>query len=153
MLVAGGIDITPLLSMAEHLLRTGVQFDLHYCVRSSNRIAFPERLSGSDLAPHVHIHADALPDTRFDPLRDLPAATPGTHLYVCGPHGFIEWVLGAATARAWLSHNLHREFFGQSESAAARSSKSAPTRPPRRRSRSMASSWRLRASRGSAASA
>ncbi|WP_043284046.1 PDR/VanB family oxidoreductase [Paraburkholderia oxyphila] len=118
-LVAGGIGITPLLSMAEHLLRTGTPFDLHYCVRSSDRIAFAERLSGSDLAPHVHIHADALPDTRFDPLRDLPPAAPGTHLYVCGPQGFIEWVLGAAASCAWLTHNLHREFFGQTETAAA----------------------------------
>lgn len=110
-LVAGGIGITPLLCMAERLLAIDEQFDLHYCVRSEDRIAFRTRLETDDMVSHVHVHSDTDPATRFDPDQDIPDASGGTHLYICGPGGFIDWVLAKATAKGWTSANVHREYF------------------------------------------
>jgi vanillate O-demethylase ferredoxin subunit len=44
LLIAGGIGITPLLSMAERLAKDGAPFSLHYCGRARERMAFLERL-------------------------------------------------------------------------------------------------------------
>ena len=43
LLLAGGIGITPLLAMAEHLAANGADFVLHYGARSAARMAFVER--------------------------------------------------------------------------------------------------------------
>ena len=111
-LLAGGIGITPLLSMAEHLAARGRTFTLHYCTRSASRMAFSGRIQGSALARHAHFHFD---DQGIEQKLDLDAALgpppPGVHLYVCGPSGFMDWVLAGARARGWPEGQLHREYF------------------------------------------
>jgi vanillate O-demethylase ferredoxin subunit len=57
-LLAGGIGVTPLLCMAEQLVSTAANFELHYCVRSRERTAFEARIANSRLAPHVKFHWD-----------------------------------------------------------------------------------------------
>lgn len=39
-LVAGGIGVTPILAMARQLHRGGDSFEMHYCARSRERMAF-----------------------------------------------------------------------------------------------------------------
>src|SRR5690606_15724742 len=34
-----------------------------------------------------------------------------THLYVCGPSGFIDFVLATAQAEGWPEERIHYEFF------------------------------------------
>ena len=46
-LIAGGIGITPLLSMAHRLTRLGKPFVLHYCARSQERAAFLDLLTSN----------------------------------------------------------------------------------------------------------
>jgi vanillate O-demethylase ferredoxin subunit len=36
---------------------------------------------------------------------------PHDHLYVCGPAGFIDWILSAARNAGWSDAQLHREYF------------------------------------------
>src|SRR5450830_974920 len=57
LLFAGGIGITPMLSMAYALLRDGADFHLHYFVRDDQSVAFRDELTGTSLAEHVSIHA------------------------------------------------------------------------------------------------
>lgn len=109
LLFAGGIGITPILAMAQALAARGEAFELHYCVRSRRLAAFIDWLEASPFAAHVHLHADDGP-TPFDApalLRDAGDA----HLYVCGPGGFMEHVLGCARAAGWDETRLHREYF------------------------------------------
>ena len=54
-LIAGGIGITPLLSMAHALDRRGDPYELHYCARSPSRTAFRDelaQLSGGAVSLH-----------------------------------------------------------------------------------------------------
>ena len=112
-LVAGGIGITPMLSMAEWLSASGESFELHYCVRSRDRAAFVERMSARPYADKVHLHFDdGEAGQKFDAESILATPRPGVHLYVCGPTGFMTWVLDTAKAKAWPAANVHREFFG-----------------------------------------
>ncbi len=111
-LVAGGIGVTPLLAMAAHLQGAGASFDLHYCARSRSRAAFHDELVGGVFSDRLHFHFDDGPaDQRFDPAKAFGAPEPGTHIYVCGPQGFIDWVLEAARAQGWPDASLHREYF------------------------------------------
>lgn len=112
LLLAGGIGITPILCMAERLANIGASFEMHYCTRSRERTAFHQRIVQSGFAARAHFHFDDGPAGQKLAIEQL-LATPedGVHLYVCGPRGFMDAVLGAARARAWPEPQLHYEFF------------------------------------------
>lgn len=113
-LVAGGIGITPLLCMAHALVEERASFELHYCARSIEKIAFGDQLRAERLASHVFLHTDDDGDAtqRFDASAVMRRAKEGgTHVYVCGPGGFVEGVLGAARACGYEERQLHREYF------------------------------------------
>jgi len=112
-LLAGGIGVTPILCMAERLAVTGAPFDMHYCVRSPDRAAFRARIERSSFASQVAFHFDDGDEGQKLQLGTvLVGLRPGVHLYVCGPKGFMDWVLGTARAAGWPEDQLHYEFFG-----------------------------------------
>jgi vanillate O-demethylase ferredoxin subunit len=118
-LVAGGIGITPLLCMAERLAQVGASFELHYCTRSLERTAFRERFARADLQERVRLYFDdATPGERLGLAALLAKPDAHTHVYVCGPGGFIEAVLGAAKTAGWDDANLHREYFSAAPQSA-----------------------------------
>lgn len=111
-LVAGGIGVTPILAMAQHLQDGGHSFEVHYCARSPERMAFRDEILAGPLAGHARLYFnDAAPEQTFDVLEMLKAAPAGAHLYICGPAGFMEFVLSAARASGWPEARLHREHF------------------------------------------
>lgn len=112
LLLAGGIGVTPILCMAERLDTLGAEFEFHYCTRSRGRTAFYERIAGAAFAHRVQFHHDdGAPEQKLQ-LDALLARQPAeTHLYVCGPKGFMDAVLDAARARGWPSSHLHYEYF------------------------------------------
>ena len=116
-LFAGGIGITPLLAMAEHLHAHGLPFTLHYSARTPGRAAFRRRLQESPFAARVRLHIDS-EGTGLDTKAALSACPPGTHVYVCGPAGYIDHVLDTARALGWADDRLHREYFGAAPAAA-----------------------------------
>lgn len=62
LLLAGGIGVTPLLSMARALARSGASFELHYCARSAQRMAFRSELeSDAGFGRQVHLYLDDAP--------------------------------------------------------------------------------------------
>ena len=112
LLLAGGIGITPILAMAERLVRRGADFELCYCARSRSRAAFVRRLAQASFAGRVRYHfSEEHAMQRFDIERTLDRQSPGTHLYVCGPAGFIDAVMFTARQRGWPDGQLHCERF------------------------------------------
>ncbi len=112
LLFAGGIGITPILAMAEVLAQEGADFALHYCGRNLERMAFVERLKHATFADRVHVHVDDGPvQQRFDADAVLAAAPMDTHLYVCGPAGFIAAVAGQAGKAGFPGAQVHVEHF------------------------------------------
>lgn len=110
-LVAGGIGVTPLLSMAEQL-GADASFELHYCTRSEDATAFRARIAESRFCDKVHFHFDdGASEQRFNPAAELATPVAGKHLYVCGPSGFMDWVLATAREAGWPEDQLHFEFF------------------------------------------
>jgi vanillate O-demethylase ferredoxin subunit len=115
-LLAGGIGVTPILCMAEHLAATGAEFEMHYCTRSPERTAFRERIGKSGFASRVRFHFDdGARDQKMDIAAQLLAARgEDVHLYVCGPKGFMDAVLNTARDQDWPESQLRYEFFAAS---------------------------------------
>ena len=113
LLMGGGIGITPVLCMAEQLGRTGGSFELHYCTRSPSRTAFHDTLRNGPFADKVQFHFDdGAPEQKLDIGAKLASCSPDTHLYVCGPKGFMDAVLGKARELGWPESRIHFEYFG-----------------------------------------
>ncbi|MDE2416877.1 MAG: oxidoreductase [Burkholderiales bacterium] len=113
LLLAGGIGVTPILCMAERLAQTGADFQMHYATRAPERTAFRSRIAASGFADRVQFHYDnAEASQKLDLQQLLAKPQQGTHLYVCGPKGFMDAVLGSARAQGWPEGQLHYEFFG-----------------------------------------
>src|SRR5258706_4822609 len=112
LLLAGGIGVTPILCMAERLRFARAAFEMAYCTRSAERTAFRHRIAASGFASRVRFHHDDRPaEQKLDPARLLARPEPGTHLYVCGPKGFMDAVLSTARESGWPEWQLAYEFF------------------------------------------
>ena len=120
LLLAGGIGITPLLAMAEQLAAQGGGFTLHHATRSRERTPFVAQLASAPYADRVHHHFDDGPAMqKLDLAATLRSAPAGSHLYVCGPTGFMEAVLAEGRAQGWDEARLHREYFAAAPTGTA----------------------------------
>jgi len=110
-LIAGGIGITPLLSMAHRLTELEKHFELHICAKAIENIPFQFELKNWSFAPNVDIHLNKNGKTDINLSRVL--ATPDTDslVYVCGPTGFNNWVTESALAIGWQPAQVKQEIF------------------------------------------
>ena len=109
--IAGGIGITPILSMVRHLKsQQNSNFKLIYCTRDADSTAFLAELTSPEFAPHVlvhHDHGDINNAFDFWPLFETPG---DAHVYCCGPRGLMDAV--ADMSGHWPSGSIHFESFG-----------------------------------------
>ncbi|MCY0964697.1 PDR/VanB family oxidoreductase [Parathalassolituus penaei] len=110
-LFAGGIGITPILSMAHQLYAQGAEFELHYCARSRSRAAYVERLQAAAFAERVHLYFDDEPASARMDAAALLATPDQSHVYICGPSGFIRHLTSTAAQQGWSSEQVHYEQF------------------------------------------
>jgi len=109
-LVAGGIGITPLASMAAACRAQGLPVRLHYAGRSRELMAFLpqlELLLGDDL----RVHEDAIAGAPLDVAALLAGCSEGDQIHVCGPRPLLDAVLAEAGARGWPQDQVHFELF------------------------------------------
>lgn len=96
--------------MAYRLKSANIPFELHYFVRSHEMIAFYGNLT-EHFGDQVHFHIQDQSDTECNMVEALGQASPDKHLYVCGPTGFMQFVMNAAEQAGWHSEQLHQEHF------------------------------------------
>lgn len=109
-LFAGGIGITPILSMAYRLKRQHIPFELHYFVRSHEMIAFYGNLT-EHFPEQIYFHIQNQSETQCEMSKVLEEVAPDRHLYVCGPTGFMQFVMDSAQQAGWSDEQLHQEHF------------------------------------------
>jgi len=114
-LVAGGIGITPLISMANALEVKGLQFRLHYHARRKSSCAFFEQLSRAPYAHRLHLSFDEDAPTPINSI--FTPADAGSLVYICGPLGFMEAIAAAAHACGIPNARIRRELFSVAPSA------------------------------------
>jgi vanillate monooxygenase ferredoxin subunit len=112
LLLAGGIGVTPILAMAEHLHAAGAPFEFHYCTRSRTRTAFHDRIAGAPYAGSVKFHFDEESEAHRPDLDGiLSGKSPGRHLYICGPTVMMDAAVEVAKRAGWPDDHVHLERF------------------------------------------
>lgn len=115
-LLAGGIGVTPLKSMAHRLEEAGVDYEMHYCAKDESCTAFAAELAPLHASGKLHFHFDnGDPSKGLDLKRLLSEAGAGVHVYYCGPGGFMK-ACAAATGH-WSTGTVHFEHFKAPERA------------------------------------
>jgi ferredoxin-NADP reductase len=107
--IAGGIGITPFLGQIKQMERLGGRWELHYTCRSETLGSYVDELT-TQHPNEVHVYYDDQ-DQRIDLIALLDGQPIGTHVYVCGPKGMIDWVRKTATAEGWPRASIHYEEF------------------------------------------
>lgn len=110
LLVAGGIGITPIVSMALALSRRDVPVRLLYAAREEAELAFRAELLkalGERLATCIDARGQ-----RIDAAAEIGALPPGGEAYVCGPIGLLDAVRAAWSASGRAPTALRYETFG-----------------------------------------
>ena len=112
--IAGGIGISPILSMIHHLRATsGKPFKLYYLTREPSQTAFLKELSAPEYRGKIVIHHDhGDPENAYDlwPILEQPK---GAHIYCCGPRGLMEAVKDMTGH--WSPSSVRFEDFGTSQ--------------------------------------
>jgi vanillate O-demethylase ferredoxin subunit len=110
LLLAGGIGVTPMMAMIARLQSVGAEYRMVYCTRSTEQTAFRQRLAPLVDSGRVIVHHDyGDPSRSLDLAAVLRQQPPDTHLYYCGPAGFMRAV--AAGAADWPADHVHFEYF------------------------------------------
>ncbi|HEU0201318.1 MAG TPA: PDR/VanB family oxidoreductase [Burkholderiaceae bacterium] len=115
LLLAGGIGVTPIISIASALVAQRRGFQLHYTGRTRAQLAYVDELRALVGDQRLYLHADDEADTRLSIEALLNAANPQQPIYVCGPPGMIDATLEIAQRRGWRREDLHFELFSEAQ--------------------------------------
>ena len=119
--IAGGIGITPILSMIRWCIAHGKKWRLFYSVRNKQRTGFYEELQQlADANVHFHFN-DEHEGRHLDIHQVIASLSLDEHLYCCGPEALMQSVKNAAGHLP--AQHVHFEWFSapSSVSTAAQS--------------------------------
>lgn len=115
-LIAGGIGITPLVSMAHQLGMRGVPFELHYIVRTADRLVLLDELRSIPCA-RISLHVSAT-SGHADLAAIVGVYTNDAEVYACGPMLLLQGIQVIATGslascrsslrKLWSAAGAHR---------------------------------------------
>lgn len=109
--IAGGIGVTPMLSMTERLSQLGRDWELFYCARTRATAPF---VSVFDNDARVRMNFAREPGgARFDIAAAVRAAPENAHLYCCGPVEMLD-AFEEAT-HEFARERVHVEYFTAKE--------------------------------------
>lgn len=112
LLLAGGIGITPIFTMALALAQSGANFRLLYACRRRQDLALADELR-EHIGERLHAVVDEEGMT-LDLASEIARLAPNGELYVCGPIGMLEAVKRNWQQSGRRTEQLRFETFGNS---------------------------------------
>lgn len=110
-LIAGGIGITPIKSMAHELKTRGVIFVLHYSCKTAQDMVYRDQLA-LEFDKHLYLYFTSHTAGSRIPLRSImSSASNDTLFYVCGPVSLIKAALTTARELKVLATRIQFESF------------------------------------------
>lgn len=112
--VAGGIGITPLLSMIHWCIAHQKKWRLYYSVRNRQRAAFYESLKdlitsqAFNPSQNIHFHFNDEHEQLLDLAEIVSTSHTREHIYCCGPNPLMQALKDASTA---IAERVHFEWF------------------------------------------
>ena len=113
-LLAGGIGLTPLLSMARALAHAQLPFALHHFVACESDKLFERELLA--MQGNVHWHVGQSIEQAQHKLNDLLSKPEEHHhVYICGPGAMLGYAREVAANHNWPDTHVHFEYFNNSQ--------------------------------------
>lgn len=115
--ISGGVGITPMFSMYETLANTSPERQVAFLhsARSRKHQAFDDRLTkiNAELPSSTYkVLYSEEGDGMFTPQFLAENVIEGSDIYVCGPVGFMQFVLSELNKMGIPTEKVHYEFFG-----------------------------------------
>ena len=114
LLMAGGIGVTPMMSMGHRLHALRRPFLMHCSARSGREFGFGGELKSAAWAGNVCFHFSQ-EGRRADFSEIIPEFRSGCRLYACGSERYMDAVFEAAAAKSWPEDSLSQEYFSVPE--------------------------------------
>ena len=118
-MIAGGIGITPFVSMTSRMTEVGAPWVLHYCARTREHAAFVAELEAAATRGRGSVcyhFDDENGDRRPDIRAMVTAAPPSSHFYCCGPPPMLDAFTDVT--RGLPAEQVHVERFSSDKPAA-----------------------------------
>lgn len=118
LLIAGGIGVTPIVSICRALVAEGARVRVAYCVRSSAERAYLDELEqilGEPISVYVAEHGELI-----DMAAEIARLAGDGQLYLCGPMGLMDAVRKQWEESGRPRTSLRYETFGSSGNYATR---------------------------------
>lgn len=111
-LLARGIGVTPILSIADHLKARGIPFELHYVYALMSPDAFQALISASNFADDTNYYFEASQENRLlDAAAVLTDQPDDTQLFICGADWWMDPIVNVAKQKGWSEERIHIERF------------------------------------------
>lgn len=107
LLLAAGIGVTPILSMARHLAAVDADWRMIVVARERDGVAFADEIAALGDRATVHLSRER---GRLDLDAVVGGIAPGTDVYACGPASFVD-ALWALTPTLPEGSGIHLERF------------------------------------------
>lgn len=118
--VAGGIGVTPFISMAKSLPESGYNVDLYYSVKTSSELIDWEALTGVSLSKHGHfrimpyIGDKTNEHLSADFIEQNSGGLKGKDVFICGPPPMMSALRKQFKKKGVPGARIHSEEFGMS---------------------------------------
>jgi vanillate monooxygenase ferredoxin subunit len=111
-LLARGIGLTPILSIADDLKSRSVPFELHYVFALMSPGAFESSIQASSFAGNTKYYIEDSKQNRLlDPGAILADQPKDTQLFICGVDWWQDPIINTAKQKGWPAERLHVERF------------------------------------------
>lgn len=118
-LIAAGIGITPIKSMALALLNCNAYFEVHYAGRTIKQMAYTDRLT-KQLKDRLHLYPSQ-EGTKLSLKALMEGAPTDTNFYFCGPNAMLSEFKNLGVTLGISPNNMHYESFSAELSNKAKS--------------------------------
>jgi len=113
-LIAGGIGITPILSMLRALVKNKSSFEIHYTAKTKADLAFQDDvISLAGEKSHIYF-SQGENANRLNLKQLMQQRNRNSHIFLCGPVRMIEAVRDLGNELNWQPEHIHFESFGPS---------------------------------------
>jgi vanillate O-demethylase ferredoxin subunit len=111
-LLARGIGLTPILSIADYLKYQDILFKLHYVFALMSPGAFESTIKESSFAEDTNYYTEDSKENRLlDPAAILADQPDDTQLFICGVDWWQDPIINIAKQKGWSEERIHVERF------------------------------------------
>lgn len=110
-LMARGIGVTPMLSIADYLKGKNIPFELHYLFAGGSPGSFKGIIEASNFLENTTFYLEGT-EPPFNPANILADRPDDTHLFLCGVDWWMDPIAKTAQTKGFGVNRIHMERFG-----------------------------------------